>query len=277
MQWILLAYGSALLGGVSDVWMLQVEGPFWMATTAWFASILWLFGFSAFFGNSSVFDPFWSVAPPIYLGWLAWSSGDVSHRGALLLACVTIWGLRLTLNWARGFGGIRHEDWRYQQMRANAGVGWWPLSLVVVHYLPGFVVWLGCLAGVKALESPAPLGALDIVAALICVGATGVEAVADAQLRQARMEKPTEVVQGGLWAWSRHPNYLGEVGFWWGVWLFAVAGSVANAWTLIGPLTITLMVRLASIPLMEKRQSQKPGYSDYQRRVSALLFWPPRH
>ncbi|MEZ4374006.1 MAG: DUF1295 domain-containing protein [Polyangiaceae bacterium] len=90
-------------------------------------------------------------------------------------------------------------------------------------------------------------------------------------------ETPGRVLERGLWSWSRHPNYFGEMMFWWGLALFGLAGNAAAWWAVSGALAITLMFRLASIPMMEKRMvERRPGYEQVRARVSMLVPWPPK-
>ena len=86
-----------------------------------------------------------------------------------------------------------------------------------------------------------------------------------------------QFLQTGLWRGSRHPNYLGEMGFWWGLWLFAMAANPAYWWTGIGALCITLMFRFVSLPLIETRMNaRRPGYAAFAERSSLVLPWPRR-
>ena len=105
------------------------------------------------------------------------------------------------------------------------------------------------------------------------------ETVADQQMRAfARTKAPGDIMDRGVWAWSRHPNYLGELGFWWGLFLFGVAADPAAWWwTLSGPLAMTCMFLFASIPLLDGRSvERRPGYAEYMQRVPALLPFPRR-
>jgi steroid 5-alpha reductase family enzyme len=259
------------------------------------ASSVVVYAFSVALRNASCFDPWWSVAP---MGLVAWwvvsgasAGGAVSDAAAggnrarqlFVLALVMLWGARLTWNWIRGWGGLHHEDWRYVHLREITGRLYPLTSLFGIHLFPTLMVWLGCISAWLAIKSPAPLGALDGVAGAVTLGAVAIEAVADAELHAARSAKDAKVTGGspvnerGLWALSRHPNYFGEISFWWGLFGFAIAADRANLWAIIGPLAMTAMFVFATIPLMEKRQlKRKPAYADYVRRVSMLVPWPPR-
>jgi steroid 5-alpha reductase family enzyme len=246
------------------------------------AATVTVFAFSVVANNTSVYDPYWSVAPIAIAPFFAAQAGSANApfaRQALVIGLVTLWGLRLTYNWARGFTDLSHEDWRYADIRDKTGRLYWAASFAGLHMFPTVQVYLGCLPLSVALAGARPLGVLDAVAASVTLGAIGIETVADEQLRAFRRGKraPGEIMARGLWAWSRHPNYFGEIGFWWGLYLFALAVAPAAWWTGIGALAITLMFAFASIPLIDKRSlARRPEYAEHMKRVSALVPWPPR-
>ena len=247
------------------------------------AATVIVFAFSMRFGNSSVYDPYWSVAPPlIALYWIGHGSHASALRQVVVTALVSAWGIRLTYNWARGWPGLHHEDWRYVDLYARAKMPKWLVSLTGIHLFPTIQVFLGCLALMPALaRGGAPFGLLDSMALVITGGAILIETVADEQLRRfARTRsRPDAIMAEGLWAYSRHPNYFGELSFWWGVFLFGVAAAPAYWWTVIGPLAMTAMFLWASIPMLDQRSlGRRPGYAEHMRRVSALVPWSPsRH
>jgi steroid 5-alpha reductase family enzyme len=104
------------------------------------------------------------------------------------------------------------------------------------------------------------------------------EAAADRQLaRFLAAAGPQEVLDRGLWSLSRHPNYFGEVAFWWGLWLFGLAAAPSWWWTAAGPLAITALFLGVSVPLMDRHlASSRPRYAAEQKRRSAFLPWFPR-
>jgi steroid 5-alpha reductase family enzyme len=201
-------------------------------------------------------------------------------RQGLVLALVGWWAVRLTWNWARGWHGLHHEDWRYVDLRASSGSAYWLVSFVGLHLMPTLQVFLGCLPLWPALAvGTRPFGPLDVVATLVTAGAIAIEQRADNQLRAFRRAQPPPeaILASGLWAWSRHPNYFGEMGFWWGLWLFALAADPGAWWTGVGALSITLMFRFASLPLVETRMlARRPGFAAHQRMVSMVVPWPRR-
>jgi steroid 5-alpha reductase family enzyme len=198
------------------------------------------------------------------------------------VALVGLWAIRLTANWALSWPGFDHEDFRYVDMRGGLprGVPWPVVSFVVVQLIPTLMVFVAMLPLWPALGDPSrDFGALDVVAAVVTSAAIVLETVADRQLHAftgdpANRGRP---IEHGLWAWSRHPNYVGEIGFWTGLFLFGLAANPSWWWTLVGPVLIVVMFLSASIPMMEQRSlARRPAYADYQKRVAMLVPLRPR-
>jgi steroid 5-alpha reductase family enzyme len=214
--------------------------------------------------------------------WLAFGPGagrDLDPRVAVILVLTLAYGLRLTWNWARGWSGLGHEDWRYVDIRHQTGRAYWVASFFALHFFPTVMTFLGCLPLYAALvESSAPFGVLDALAVVVTAGAIAIEGVADNQLREFRRTSTEgRICDVGLWRYSRHPNYFGEISFWVGLWMFGVAAG-APWWTGVGALAMVVLFAGASIPMAEKRSlRRRPHYADHQQRVSMLIPWPPRH
>jgi steroid 5-alpha reductase family enzyme len=229
--------------------------------------------------NGSMYDPYWSVAPPVLaLYYASFATDDVpGARITLVVALVFAWAIRLTLNWVRGWPGLHHEDWRYTDLYQKAPK--WLISLTGIHGFPTLQVFVGCLALWPAVaRGTNDLGPLDALAALVTGGAVLLELVADEQLRAFnRTKQPGEIMTTGLWRYSRHPNYLGELSFWWGLWLFALAADPGWWWTVVGPIAMTVMFVAVSIPMLDDRsKASRPGYAEHCARTSALVPLPKR-
>lgn len=277
----LLAAAGALAAG----WPVHRAGlhPLWAVAAADLTGTLIVFLASLRLDNSSVYDPYWSVAPPLIAGWLLLvGEPESTVRAVLVLVLVAAWGGRLTWNWIRGWRGLDHEDWRYAAYRLRLGpLGYWALSFAGFHLFPTLLVYLGCLALVPAVTGgTAPLGPLDLIAATVVGAGIVVEAVADRQLHRFTRHpdrEPEEIMDQGLWRYTRHPNYFGEVSFWWGLYLFALAADPSWWWTGLGPLAITVLFLGVSIPMMDRRMlARRPTYLAHIRRRSRLLPLPPR-
>ena len=282
---LVCAASYVIAGGValSVVHALGDRSPILIAGCADIAATFVIFGFSTVCRNSSLYDPYWSVAPvPIALYWALNPvvTGVSSIRQVLAVSLVTIWAVRLTYNWLRRWEGLTHEDWRYSDLRDKTGRRYWLVDLTGIHLFPTIQVFLGCLALYPALSvGTSRLGVIDGIAVLITSGAIWIEATADKQLHRflCGEKKPGEILNKGLWAYSRHPNYFGEVMFWWGLYLMGLAADPSYWWTIIGPLSITGMFMFISIPMIDKRSlKRRPDYADHMHKVSAFIPWLPR-
>jgi steroid 5-alpha reductase family enzyme len=277
---IAVAVGAGVVATTPDA------SPLVVVLAADLAGTVVIFAWSIALRNSSMYDAYWSVAPPVIAVWyvLLPAATDVPvARTVLVVAGVWFWAVRLTANWARGWPGFGHEDWRYVDLRRRidprGGPRYWSLSFTGLHLFPTVVVYLGCLGLYPALVvGRRPFGALDVLAAVVVVGAVVVEFVADEQLRRfVRSGTGGRVMADGLWRWSRHPNYFGECTFWWGIWLFGVAAAPSWWWTVVGPVAMTAMFLGVSIPMMEKRSlAKRPDYAAHVAATSALVPLPRR-
>jgi steroid 5-alpha reductase family enzyme len=282
VTWICIAYVVGLMVAVIVAVSVGWEHPVAVAFAADVAATVAVFAFSVAFGNSSFYDAYWSVAPiAIVFYWALGAAPEVDRlRQAVVIALVCLWGVRLTHNWARGWGGLAHEDWRYVDLRRRTGAAYWAVSFIGLHMMPTLQVFLGCLSLYPAVAvGTRPFGALDWVALAVTGSAIWIEARADKELLRFRRAKPPAeaILASGVWAYSRHPNYFGEMSFWWGLYLFALAADPSFWWTVVGPAAITLLFRFASLPLIETRMLQRrPGFAAHQQRVSMVVPWFPR-
>jgi steroid 5-alpha reductase family enzyme len=243
--------------------------PLTVALWADVAATLVVFLASMAVGNSSLYDPYWSVAPPVVV--LAWTTGGA--RQIIVDVLVLAWAVRLTANWALGWRGLGHEDWRYVQIREQNRAPWWLVSLTGIQLMPTLTVFAGLLAVWPAVNH-SKLNVIDAVAAVVTVAAIAIEAVADIQLHRFTADPANrgKIADRGLWSRSRHPNYLGEIVFWWGLWLFGLAAAPSWWWTVAGPILMVLLFAFVSVPMMDRRSlARRPDYAEHMRRVPALL------
>jgi steroid 5-alpha reductase family enzyme len=242
-----------------------------------FVGTVIIFLFSVLLKNSSMYDPYWSVAPIIILGYLLIiSSVDLLDGRIILLSIVVIyWGIRLTHNWLKTWPGLKHEDWRYQKLAKDTGVFYWPVSFLGIHLFPTVMVYLGCLPFIPIVFSGKPLIWTDFLGFTVSFVAIEIERRADLQLRAFKKNpEGKKVCEVGLWKYSRHPNYFGEISFWGGIFIMAYGLNPSqNLWYGIGFFCMVLLFVFISIPMMEKRQMHKEGYIDYKKRVWMLVPW----
>lgn len=204
---------------------------------------------------------------------------EVSLRGLLMSGMVLVWGGRLAARIGlRNYG--KPEDFRYRQWRERWGRSFALRSYFQVFLLQGMLmmVVLASVLYVLARGEYAGLSWLDGVGMLIWLTGFGIEAIADYQLDRfkARPRNRGTILQSGLWRYSCHPNYFGEVLLWWGIYLMACA--TPGGWvTVFAPLTITLLIlKVSGIPLIEEHYRDNPAYQEYRRRTSSFVPLPPR-
>ncbi len=214
---------------------------------------------------------------------VAWRQADASGPvPTLIVALVSIWALRMTVylvrrNWGHG------EDPRYTRLRSWVPAGWpfHRLALRQVFLLQGVVIWVLTLPQQIAMVTGAGagLGPLALIGLALWVLGFLFETVGDWQLARfkANPDNRGKVLDTGLWRYTRHPNYFGELTQWWG--LFLIAVEAPWAWCgIIGPLLYSyLVINVTGQATLDKKLArEKPGYQEYIRRTSGLIPWPPR-
>jgi len=278
--YIVLVYAAAV-GAAWGVWDALASSPRFALVAGLVAASAVTYLAILYADNGSVFDAWWSVLPPFAAWWLSGLAelAEPTPRQVAVNAVVWFWAVRLTANWARGWPGLAHEDWRYVGLAEQWPLPRWAVLLVAVVAAPTLIVALGLLPLYPALvQGAADFSWIDGLALAVGLGATTLEMLADEQMWSfARTRQPGELMERGLWGLSRHPNYVGEIGFWLSLWIFAVAAEPGAWWTGIGVLAMVAMFRFASIPMLDERSAQRrPGFAAYAERTPALMPWPRR-
>ena len=273
--------------GLGALWLFlgPDTGHLWLdGLIADLIATLVVFAASRIHGNSSFYDAYWSVLPPFLAAywWLERSDEATDARFWLLMLVLLVWAVRLTANWVYSFPGLHHEDWRYGPMKEQARekAPWLEpvVDLMGIHVIPTLQVFLGMVPVYVVTREGRDLWWLDVVALLVGLGAIALETVADVQMhRFGRTKQPGQVMDQGLWSWSRHPNYFGEFSFWLSLGLFGLAASPSSWWCLVGAVAMLAMFLGASIPMMEKRSlERRPQYQQVVDRVPLFVPRPPR-
>lgn len=230
--------------------------------------------------DTSIVDIFWG-AGFVVVAWATYAAADgAADRRLLLAVLTTLWGLRLTVHLARRNLG-KGEDFRYRAMRARHGDRWPLRSLWAVFWGQGVLMWIVSLP-VQAGQidaTPDALGGLDLAGTLVFAVGLAFEAVGDWQLTRFKADPANagRVMDRGLWAWTRHPNYFGDFTVWWGLYLVALATGSAW-WSIVGPIVMSvLLIRVSGAALLEKSLAKRrPGYAEYVARTSGFFPRPPR-
>jgi steroid 5-alpha reductase family enzyme len=223
--------------------------------------------------NSSIIDIFWGLGF-VLIAWLSVLQHPLTDRAVLMAALVTAWGLRLAgyLAW-RNLG--KGEDARYAAMRAAHGKAWPLRSLFIVFGLQGLLMLVISAPVQLAIASAGTLGPLDGAGAVLSVTGIAFETTGDLQLAAFKRHHRGEVMDRGVWRYTRHPNYFGDAVTWWG--FFLIALSAGGWWALVSPVVMTVLLRRVSgVPLLEQAMGKRPGYAEYVRRTSPFFPWFPK-
>ncbi|MBQ9084436.1 MAG: DUF1295 domain-containing protein [Clostridia bacterium] len=266
---VLIVYIIATAVGVLTYISLELD--WWISLlVADVAATVATFIFSLIFNNASVYDPYWSVQPPVIL--VALSLGrELNALGIMLIAVVSFWAIRLTANWAYTFMGLTHQDWRYTMLRDSTGIFYPIINFLGIHLVPTLVVYGCVLPAAYAIVNSTPFSAFSALFLSISLAAAIMQGIADIQMHQYRKSRSTSFIRVGLWKHSRHPNYLGEILMWWGVALSVLVAEPSGWYLIAGAVANTLLFLVVSIPMADKRQSRKEGFEEYKRQTRMLL------
>ncbi len=222
--------------------------------------------------NVSIVDSIWSLFFLLAAGVFAWHAEAVTLRALVVLGLVAVWATRLSVyitvrNWGHG------EDYRYQQIRANNEPNFVIKSLLIVFGLQAALAWVISVPLLVAVSSDAPVGLLDALALMLWLVGFVFEAGGDYQLTRFKQDPSNsdKVLDSGLWAYTRHPNYFGDACIWWAFYLFAL--SAGGWWTVYAPVIMTvLLLKVSGVAMLEKTiTSRRPGYEDYVRNTNAFI------
>lgn len=226
----------------------------------------------------SIVDPFWGVGF-VVVAWLAVGlNWPASPRVALITILTTIWGLRLAIyllrrNWGQG------EDRRYAAMRVRHGKRFWWISFFTVFLLQTMLLWFVSLPIqiAAALNSATMLGLVDVSGITLWLIGFFFETISDWQLARFKSDPANsrQVMDRGLWRYTRHPNYFGDFCVWWGLFVIAAAGG---AWfTIVSPLLMSLLLlKVSGVALLEGSiADRRPDYLEYRKNTSTFFPWYP--
>lgn len=235
-------------------------------------------GLSLYKINVAIVDSMWSLMFILSACVYAAAAPQLlAPRAVLVLALVTVWGLRLSIyitwrNWGHG------EDPRYQAIRARNQPHFAWKSLYLVFVLQALLAWIISLPLLGSILSVRELGAADVAGLLLWLLGVVFEAGGDWQLARFAADPANKgrVMDRGLWRYTRHPNYFGDFCVWWGLYLIALGAGAW--WSIVGPLFMSLLLmRVSGVTLLERNiGKRRPGYADYVRRTNAFFPGLPK-
>lgn len=259
-----------------DVFQIYIGGLLLIVALV---TLVWLI--SVMIKNASIVDIFWGIGFVMVNGYYFFNTPDSSIRKILLLALVTLWGLRLSIHifW-RNWG--KPEDYRYQEFRKNYGEKryWW-FSYFQVFLLQGVLLWLisAPLFAVNFYSANNSLNFFDLAGIIIWIIGFTFEAGGDWQLARFKTnpENKGKLFTGGFWKYTRHPNYFGDAAVWWSFGLLSIASG--SYLPILGSVLMTLLLlKVSGVALLERTlKKRKPGYLEYSRKTSAFIPWFPKN
>ena len=235
---------------------------------------------SLIFGNATIYDPYWSVAPLVIIPSICIYLGTAGVGSALICALVALWSVRLTANWVTTFRDLSTQDWRYDMLKKRTGAFFPVISFLGIQMFPTIVVYGVIVPAVMFVKTP-DVNLLTCLGAIVSLFGIFCEFSADNDLRRFHADdtgSSAAVIERGLWRYSRHPNYFGEILMWWGIYFMMLSVRPDMWYLLAGALVNTLMFLFISIPMEERRlRSRKAGYAEYAKTTSALIPMRRRH
>lgn len=269
---------------MAGIW-IEAAVLIWVHTTLWYAAALIL-------KRNDIADIAWGLGF-IWICLLCISHKATAPFQLILYGQVIMWGLRLSLHIGRRALLKKEEDFRYKAWRQQWGRYFVWRSYLQVFLLQGifqYIIATPLLAASTGLDQifsilliephyrhlapPMLVRILWITGLLLWCAGFILQTLADAQLQRfSKVKKPGEILRSGLWRYSRHPNYFGEILMWWGIGLQVI--WIPYAWlTLLSPLTVTwLLSQVSGVPMLEKKYMGNADFERYKKRTSALIPW----
>ena len=236
-------------------------------------STFFVFIFSTILSNSSVYDAYWSVQPIVILYFYMIYYKNTNEIFLLFLS-ILFWGIRLTLNWVYTFTNLTIQDWRYSKIKNKTGIFYPIVNFVGIHYFPTLIVYFCVLPSVYLVfyQNENKLNLFSIIFLIGSFFSTILEAEADREMHVFKKKKDNNTfIRIGLWKYSRHPNYLGEILFWWFIGLYCISIIKDYYFILIGAFLNTMLFIFISIPLADNHQRRKNGFELYYKETRMLL------
>lgn len=266
---ILIIY--IIAGVIGVITYNQLKYDWWInLLIADVVSTIVTFIFSLIFKNASVYDPYWSVQPIVIIYLIALGK-QMTIGKILVLLAISYWGIRLTLNWGYTFKGLNHQDWRYTMLHEQTRKFYPIINFVGIHMVPTLIVYACTIPAAYMIIFSNEINIITIIGFIISIGAATLQLISDIQMQKYRKNRNGNFIRTGLWKYSRHPNYLGEILMWWGIAIMSFSVFNDKIYLLVGALLNTLLFLFVSIPMADKRQSRKEGFETYKKETRMLF------
>ncbi|TNF08296.1 MAG: DUF1295 domain-containing protein [Bacillota bacterium] len=272
---ILFIYIIATLIGVLVFNSLTFESIMFNVFIANVAATFFIWILGIIFKNASLYDPYWSIQPPvIFILLMDYFKASWTTLNVLIFLGILVWSMRLTYNWAKGWIGFQEQDWRYTLIKHKAPKLYLISNLFGIHLMPTAIVFIQLLTIEKLVFTSVQSFPIVFLGFFIMIFAALIQYISDEQMRAFKEKTKGEkkCIEEGLWKYSRHPNYFGEIMVWWGLYIIYLGATLKIDIHIISPILMTSLFLFISIPMMEtKIMLSRPEYQAYQERVSMLI------
>ena len=235
--------------------------------------VIWLVG--VFLDTASTYDAYWSVQTPFIYICLLVKFKNLNVGNLIFLELILFWSIRLTYNYTKTFNDITYVDWRYKQIKENTGKFYQIVNLIGICLVPTIIVYVASIPSFLFIMENYNFEYIQIIGFFIMFISTFIEMKADIDIHKFKKIRKDrkEIINIGLWKYSRHPNYFGEICFWYGVAFSFIFCDFKNNWiSIIGAILNNALFLFISIPLAEKNlRKYKEGFDEYKRNTSMLI------
>ena len=235
--------------------------------------VIWFIG--VLINTASIYDPYWSVQTPIIIICLLIKYQNLNVGNLIYLELILFWGIRLTYNYTKTFHDISYIDWRYKQIKEKTGKLYQVVNLLGICLVPTIIVYAASIPSFLFVIDNLKFEYIQIIGYTVILISVFIEMKADIDLHEFKKIRNdrNEIIRIGLWKYSRHPNYFGEICFWYGVAMVYVFCDFTKNWYYIfGAVLDNALFLGISIPLAEKNlRTYKEGYDEYKKNTSMLI------
>lgn len=272
---LLFSYIIAFIFGLISFKLFEDNVPIiWNILIANVVSTIVIYIIGCIYKTASIYDPYWSIQTVFIYICLMIYYKTINVGNVIFLICILFWAIRLTYNFIHGFNDISYIDWRYKMLKEKTNKLYPIVNLLGIHLVPTLIVYFASIPSFLYVINNNDFELINVVGLLIMILATLLELISDynmIQFKKVRKDK-NEIINIGLWKYSRHPNYLGEILFWYGVALTFILSNLPMWYVIIGAILNTLLFVFISIPMAENHlSSYKENYNEYKQKTRMLL------
>ena len=235
--------------------------------------IIWFIG--VLISTASIYDPYWSVQTPVIYIFLLIKYQNLNVGNLIYLELILFWAIRLTYNYTKTFHDITYIDWRYKKIKETTGKFYQIVNLLGICMVPTIIVYVASIPPILFVIDDLNFEYIQIIGYIIIFISVIIELKADIDIHEFKKIRTdrNQIINIGLWKYSRHPNYFGEICFWYGVAMVYIFCDFTKNWYyIIGAILNNALFLGISIPLAEKNlRTYKEGFDEYKKKTSMLI------